>query len=421
MTFDSLWQDTAIASSPYAPLRDRIKVDVAIVGAGYTGLSAALHLCETGAKIAVLDAHEPGWGASGRNGGQVIPGLKYDPDELMRKFGPDLGPRLVDFVGGAPGFVFDLIEKHGMKCDHKRCGWIQPAHNTKMLDTLHQRARQWLSAGADVEVLEHEQLCNLLGTRSYVGGWLDRRGGSLNPLSFARSLASSAAARGVSIYPNTPAQSFVQRGAGYEITTPGGPVEAQQLVIATNGYTDNLLPGLRQTVIPAHSFQVCTGKIDRKTLDTILTQGHVASDSRRILLYFRKYDDRVLMGGVGSFDEPRDVSFFRHLEQALVTIFPQMGQCKFDHHWFGRVALTADFVPHLQEPLPGVFTALGYNGRGIAMATAMGSLLARRVNGEPAETLPFPTTRMTPIPFHGLRRLYVGAARTYYRIRDTLG
>ncbi|WP_164853743.1 NAD(P)/FAD-dependent oxidoreductase, partial [Paraburkholderia kirstenboschensis] len=177
----SLWAATAEPAVDTPPLDGSVTVDVAIVGAGYTGLSTALHLAEQGIRVCVIDANEPGW-ASGRNGGQVIPGLKYDPDELVRRYGPHDGDALVQMAGGAADSVFDLIERHGIRCNATRAGWIQPTHSSKLLGVLHARARQWESRGAPVELLDRTQIARRLGTDAFVGGWVDGRAGSVHPL-----------------------------------------------------------------------------------------------------------------------------------------------------------------------------------------------------------------------------------------------
>jgi len=416
--FKCVWEETAAAGDSFPPLTGRVTADVVVVGGGYTGLSAALHLAENGVNVVLIEAREPGWGASGRNGGQVIPGLKYDPPEMISKFGDDLGGRMAEFAGGAPGLVFDLIDRLGIDCDARRCGWIQPAHSSMLEDTLRRRAESWAARGADVEILDRARVGELLGTDAYMSGWLDRRGGSINPLGYARGLARAALAAGVTIHGSSPAQAIVRENGKFQVKCEHGHVEADQVVIATNGYTDNLYPTLKRTIIATHSFQVATDPLPEEIRRTILPQGHVSSDSRRVLLYFR-FDPagRFLMGGVGAAGEPDRHKQFAHLVRAARQIFPQL-TVPFSYHWYGKVALTRDFMPHLHELAPGLHSGLGYNGRGVAMGTAFGQLLARRVSGEPASALPFPTSDLRPIPFHFLRNIYVGAVRSYYRLRD---
>jgi glycine/D-amino acid oxidase-like deaminating enzyme len=417
----SLWAATAEPAVETPPLEASKRVDVAIVGAGYTGLSTALHLSELGIDVCVIDANEPGWGASGRNGGQVIPGLKYDPAELVRRFGPRDGETIVDMAGGAADTVFGLIGRHGIACDARRAGWIQPTHSTKLLDTLHARARQWEARGAQVELLDRAQITQRLGTEAFVGGWVDRRAGSVQPLSYARGLARAAMARGVSIHRATRAQKLEQRAGGWRIHTANGPaIDARQVLVATNGYSDSLWPGLAQSMIAANSFIVATRPLPADIGASILPGREVASDSRRLLLYFRRdAEGRLLMGGRGPFREPRGASDWAHLERAAQLLYPQLKEVEYEYRWAGRIGITRDFLPHVHLPVPGLTIALGYNGRGIAMATTLGKHLAAHLAGT-AQGLPLPPTSIKPIPLHALQRFYISAGVAWYGLLDAL-
>ncbi|AIO65873.1 NAD(P)/FAD-dependent oxidoreductase [Burkholderia oklahomensis] len=418
----SLWAATAPPGVDTPPLAESARADVAIVGAGYTGLSSALHLAERGATVRVIDAHEPGWGASGRNGGQVIPGLKYDPDELLRRFGPRDGEALIEMAGSAADIVFELIGKHAITCDATRAGWIQPTHSTALLGTLHARARQWEKRGAAVELLDREAVARRLGTHAFVGGWIDKRAGSVQPLAYARGLARAAQAAGATLHGGTRA-TRIERGAsgGWRIHTAHGPtIDAQQVLLATNGYTDGLWPGLAQSVIAANSFIVATEPLPDALARTILPGGEVASDSRRLLLYFRKdASGRLLMGGRGPFREPRGAADWAHLERSVKLMFPQLENVRHEYRWAGRIAITRDFLPHVHRPAPGLTIALGYNGRGIALATTLGRHLAAAMSGA-ARALPLAATQVRPIPLHALQRLYISAGVAWYGLLDAL-
>jgi glycine/D-amino acid oxidase-like deaminating enzyme len=417
----SLWAATAEAAVRTPPLDVSKRVQVAIVGAGYTGLSTALHLSELGVDVCVIDANEPGWGASGRNGGQVIPGLKYDPDELLRRFGPEDGDALVRMAGGAADTVFDLIERHGIACDATRAGWIQPTHSTRLLDTLHARARQWESRGARVELLDRAQIAQRLGTEAFVGGWVDRRAGSVQPLSYARGLARAALARGVAIHGTTVASRLEQRADGWRIHTAHGPaIDARQVLLATNGYSDSLWLGIAQSVIAANSFIVATKPLAASISASILPGREVASDSRRLLLYFRRDSEgRLLIGGRGPFREPRGAADWAHLERAARLLYPQLLDVEYEYRWAGRIAITRDFLPHVHLPAAGLTIALGYNGRGIAMATTLGKHLAAHLAGA-TRGLPLPPTSIRRIPLHALQRFYISAGVAWYGLLDAM-
>src|SRR5215472_11428509 len=253
----ALWSATSAPASPTPAFEESTSADVCIVGGGFAGLSTALHLAERGIRVVVLEAREPGWGASGRNGGQVIPGLKFDPDEITRMYGAERGQRVIEFAGGTADVVFDLIEKHHMDVPRLRNGWIQGAHTSASVDLVKSRAEQWSRLGAPVEFLDKSAVAGLLGTEKYLGGWLDRRGGAIQPLSYARGLARAALAAGARIYGETPATRLVRTGARWTVETGrGSTVTADRVVICTNGYSGDLWPELRQTAIPVNSYQV---------------------------------------------------------------------------------------------------------------------------------------------------------------------
>lgn len=417
----SLWHATAIPVAPSPALTESVTTDVLVIGAGFTGLSTALHLAELGVQAYVIEASQPGWGASGRNGGQVIPGLKYDPQELISRFGPEHGKALVDFAGSAADAVFELINRHGIACDPVRKGWIQTAHSDAMLKSVETRARQWMDQGAPVELLDSAEVSRRLGTSGFRGGWIDYRAGSVQPLSYARGLLMACRLAGVKVYGDSAATNLQRDGDGWRVTlATGATVRASRVVLATNGYTDNLWPGLKQTVLPAQSFLVATAPLPASVGDAILPNGEVSSDSRRLLVYFRRdAQGRFVLGGRGPFHDPSSVTDWKHVEHAMCLMFPQLKGVPIDYRWAGRVAVTADFLPHLHEPEPGIVMALGYNGRGVAMATAMGRALASYLTGND-NALPLPFTPVKPIPFHGLQRFYMAAGVAWYRFLDSL-
>lgn len=417
----SLWTATAPSGESFPELTGERTAEVIVVGGGYTGLSAALHMAEQGKDVALLEAAEPGWGASGRNGGQVIPGLKYDPDTLVEMFGPDLGPRVVKTVGAAADLVFTLIARHGIDCDARRPGWIQAAHSEKTLTTVHARALQWRRHGAEVELLDRAKVGALTGSSVFAGGWIDRRGGSIQPLGYARGLARAAAAAGARLFVESPALTVERDGEGWRVTTPKGSLKARQLVIGTNAYGNDLWPGLRQSVVPVFSFQVATAPLSETLRRSILPEGHSVSDTRNLLRYFRMdAAGRLVLGGRGPFTDTPEASDGAWQRDAVRAIYPQLDKVTYEYHWTGRVALTTDHLPHLHELAPGVHAGLGFNGRGVAMATMMGKLLAQRVCGAAAEEVDFPVLPLKPLPFHGFSRLAARLAVQYYRLRDML-
>jgi glycine/D-amino acid oxidase-like deaminating enzyme len=416
----SLWATTAAPAPETPPLAESGRADVVIVGGGFCGLSTALHLAERGIQPVVLEAREVGFGGSGRNGGQVIPGLKYDPADLMARLGRERGERLARFAGGTADTVFDLIAKHGMDVPYRREGWIQGAHTEAGLVEVERRASQWAELGAPTRVLDKAETDRLLGTERYLGGWLDGRGGAIQPLSYARGLARAALKAGAAIHGGSPVTELSRIGSGWIVkTAQGARLTTERVVLCTNGYTGPLWPGLAKTVIAANSFQVATVPLSDNLRRSILPEGQVSSDTRKLLLYFRlDHTGRLLMGGRGPFREPRSQSDWAHLERIIGKLFPQLNGIAFDHRWCGRVAITRDYLPHLHEPAPGLLIDLGCQGRGVGLQSALGRAMAAYIATGDADNLPLPLTPITPLPLHALHRLYVSAIIAWYRVSD---
>jgi glycine/D-amino acid oxidase-like deaminating enzyme len=418
----SLWVATARPPAATPPLDMSRRADVAIVGAGYSGLVAALQLAESGASVVVLESGEPGWGASGRNGGQVIPGLKADPDELVATYGVEAGEHLARIAGGAADTVFALIARHEIECEARQCGWIQPAFADADLGLIARRAEQWQRRGAPVEVLDRDTVRKLVGSPVYKGGWIDRRAGSLQPLSYSRGLARAAQKAGALVCGGSRVIALARDGDRWKVTTSHGPtVSAERVLLATNGYTDALWPRLRQSVIAANSFQVATERLPDALRRSVLPEGHVASDTRKLLLYYRcDHHGRLIMGGRGPFREPAGPRDYRHLERVIGMLFPQLEGTRCEFYWSGRIALTRDHVPHVHQPAPGLSILLGYNGRGVAMATTLAALVAKNIIAPADNPLPLPITDIRPIPLHSLHRIYATAILQTYRLGDYL-
>jgi glycine/D-amino acid oxidase-like deaminating enzyme len=393
-----------------------------VVGAGYTGLSTALHLSEAGRAVVVLDSHRVGDCASGRNGGQVIPGLKYDPDDLEEMFGGELGAKLVATVAAGPDLVFDLIRRHGIDCQPVRNGWLQLATSEATLRPLLKRVRQWRGRGAAVDLIYDAETARLTGSQRYCGGLLDRRGGTVHPLKYVHGLATAVERAGGRLFTDSAAVRLVRAGGEWQVFTADGSVTSPQVVLATNAYSDEFVGALRRTFVAVPSLQVATAPLSPDLLRGILPERQSVSDTWRLLRYFRlDGSGRLVMGSRGAFGRTSPVDAARPLYRAVREIYPQLAGVSFDFHWSGWVAITPDHLPHLHEVAPGVVAGLGYNGRGVAMATTMGALLAKHVLGEPATELGFPVTPIRPMKLHSLSRWGAAAAIQYLRLLDACG
>lgn len=416
----SLWFATAAPAPQTEVLSQDHHCDVAVIGGGFAGLSTALHLAQRNIKTTLLEAREIGFGASGRNGGQVIPGLKYDPDDMIKKYGTERGQQLIKFAGATADPVFDLITRHKMDVPHVRNGWIQGAHTQAALGLAHKRAEQWGRHGAPVRYLDQAQTQQLLGTERYLGGWIDKRAGAVQPLSFIRGLANAAIDAGARVHTDSPVKSLsLQNGKWHVLTNNGASITADRVVMCTNAYGADLWPNLKTTIIDANSFQIATAPLPDHIKRTILPQGHVCSDTRNLLLYFRlDHEGRLLMGGRGPFREPKGKADWAHLERVMHKMFPQVKGQAIAFRWCGRVAITRDYLPHLHEPAPGLLIDIGCMGRGVGLQTSMGIAMAHYIASGDKLALPFPITEAKSFPLYGLRRLYVNAVVTWYRIND---
>jgi glycine/D-amino acid oxidase-like deaminating enzyme len=415
----NLWEETAVAAPATPPLEGSTKADVAIIGAGYHGLSASLHLAEAGVAVVVLDAEAPGWGASGRNGGQIIPGLKYDPDELEARFGKEAGERLWRFASGTADTIFDLIERHQLRAEARRTAWVQAIHSEKAAVRARARAAQWQRRGAPVDYLGAAATAAVVGNDRYVGAFVDRRAGALHPLSYARELARAAIGKGARIHGGSRVRAITRDGR-WRVTTERGHVDCEAVLVCTNAYSNGLVDGLGRSIVAANSLQIATAPLPGSVRRSILPGGEVMSDTRNIIRYYRlDRDGRLIMGGRGPYREPGPERDWAHLKRDVHDLFPALRRIEFTHRWGGRVAIHPDYLPHLHEPVPGLMTAIGCQGRGIGWQTAMGIEFARRALDRTHE-MPLPFAPIRPIPLHAFKAVGTSAVIAFYRALDAL-
>jgi glycine/D-amino acid oxidase-like deaminating enzyme len=416
----SLWAATAPPPPATAALAGEARADLCVVGAGYTGLSCALHAAEAGLSVIVLEAAEIGWGASGRNNGQVIPTLsRMDPDDIVAAL-PEKGEAFVALVRDSAALVFDLIRRHGIEAEAVQNGWVQPAHRESRLRLSERRVRQWQARGAPVELVDRRRMAEIAGTDHWHGGWLNRTGGRINPLGFARGLAAAAIRAGAAIHTQSPARSVERHGAHWKVATPRGHVLADKLVLATHAYGRDLWPGLSGEVIPVRSYQLATEPVSDNVFRSILPEGHALSDTRGDL-YFYRFDAnrRLVTGGALMLAAGYDARIRRRIAERAARVFPQLGTPRFDYVWHGHIGVNRDRLPHIHELTAGVYAWTGCNGRGVALATAIGREFARAAAGVPMRELPLPLSAVKPIPAHGLARVLAPLAVGLYRWRDS--
>ena len=418
----SLYADTAVPSVATPALDVDKKVSVAIIGGGFAGLSTALHLAEQGTDAIVLESREPGWGASGNNGGQLNPGLKLDPDTVEATFGADLGRRMIAFAYNTPVFTLELIRRLAIACEARQNGTLRAAYQESHAAAVETTAQQCIRRGMPVTVLDRNALREVTGTDRYIRAMFDSRGGDVQPLSYARGLARTALAAGAAIHGQTPALSLRRESGRWHIETPRAVVRAEKVLIATNGFTGDLWPGLCRTIVPIFSSIAATEPLAEIIARQVMPTRSVLYESGHITVYYRlDASNRLLMGGRGPMRWIRDPSAVAYLVRYALKLWPALEGVKWTHGWNSRLAMTADHYPHVHEPAPGVLAYLGCNGRGVALASAMGQQLAKRLIGGETVTIDMPVTSIKPIRFHAFWPLAVRSAVLYGRIRDSLG
>jgi glycine/D-amino acid oxidase-like deaminating enzyme len=417
----SLWAATTARPEPYPLLHGRVDTDVCIIGGGFMGLSAALALAERGTHVALLEAAEIGWGASGRNNGLVAPGLKRDPWQVRRMLGAERGGRLLKFSGAAPDRVFDLIDEHGIDCDANRDGWIQAAHSRLAKRVVERRAAEWQSLGVEADMLAPADVADELGTDIYKGACRYASGGSINPLAYAHGLAQAASIAGALLHEQSPAIRIERQQGRWIVVSSYGAVVARHLLCCTNAYNENI-ERLHGTALPLRTAQVATRPLPQDLAATILPGAAAASDTRRLLTSFRlTADRRLIMGGASATAGDEHPGLMRRLHQAASARFDGILPAHWEFGWSGYLALTRNHLPRIDEVDENFLAGIGCNGRGIAMATAMGQTLAELVGGASPHESDVPVGKPGRIVGFGLRRLGVAVGVTGNRLLDRVG
>jgi len=332
------------------------------------------------------------------------------------------GEEFVSLIRDSADLVFALIARHGIECEAVQAGWIQPAHRAGRVRLSEKRAEQWGRRGAPVEVLDRAATARITGSEMWYGGWVNRSGGRINPLAYARGLAAAALAHGAAIFTDTPALMLERAGTAWRVTTPGGAITADRVILATNAYSGDLWPGLKQTVVPVRSYQMATAPLSENVRRSILPEGHALSDTRGDLYFFR-FDagGRLVTGGALAIAAGHERRLRARIGRRLEAVFPQLEAPHFDFIWHGYVGITPDRLPHVHELAPGILAWVGCNGRGIALATAIGQVLAAASQGTPLASLPVPMSKLRPLPAHGIARRLAPAMLLLYRWRDRRG
>jgi len=418
----SYYAATAEGLAAYPALSGAHSCDVVIVGGGYTGLSAALHLAERGFKVILLEARRAGWGASGRNGGQLHSGQRRDQAELEAMVGRDDAQRLWRIGEEAKALVIDLIRRHDIACDLK-FGLLHADHKRRFV--AHSRAY--------VEKLRHdygyknatfvdrEEIRAMVASESYHGGWLDRGAGHLHPLNLALGIARAAASAGAALHEMSRVTRIAE-GDPVRVETGEARVSARFLILACNGYFDGLAPRVERRVMPLNNFMLATERLGEEVARALIRDDVAVADSRFVVNYFRLSPDRRLLFGGGetySSRFPKDIAGI--VRRRMLTIFPQLSAARIDHAWGGTLAITPRRLPYFARLSPNVLVAAGYSGHGVGLATLGGQILAEAVDGTLGR---FDVMARLPVPaFPGgrvMRWPTLVAAMSWFALRDRL-
>ncbi|TWE10258.1 NAD(P)/FAD-dependent oxidoreductase [Rudaeicoccus suwonensis] len=404
MKLISYWQDTTAPPGDFRKIPVPENVDVAIVGAGLTGLSAALELARGGATVAVLEAHHVGWGASNRNAGMATTGLAIGFGQAVKRYGRDRAVEYYLEYDKAISTVESLVHEHSIDCDFTRSGKLSLALTPRDVAAMRTTQRAIASIGAlpDLMVLGPDEVGKEIGSHYYHGGMVDPLGAGLHVGKFVSGLAVAAVAAGATICEDSPVVSLSREGARHVVQTTRGVVSAKEVLIATSGYTSALTPWLQRRVIPVGSFVICTEPLGDALAADVLPHRRMASDAKMLTYYFRLTpDNRLLFGGRARFalsSPDSDQRSAQILRSAMVEIFPQLGDRRIDYTWGGLVDISMDQMVHVGEH-SGVHYSLGYSGHGVQMATHSGQQIARKLLGLRAD-LPFSGIAFRPVPGH---------------------
>lgn len=381
---------TGVDDPPTRVLTGYERVDVAIVGAGLTGLSAALHAARLGMSVAVVEANGIGTGASGRSFGQVVPYLKHEPGHALKLFGPALGERLVTAAASGPDFVFRLIETYQIACEAVQGGLIFAAHSSEGLERLTQRAAFWRKRGATVDILDRERTSQAIGGGDYPGALLDHRGGTLNSFAFTVGLARAAAMNGVRLFCGSPAELISRHGAtGWKLKTGSGALIADKILICTNAYRNDLAPGVGAHVLPIRVHQAASEPLPAEIASTILPGGRALTDTRRLPSGVRVTKDGRLVVTIEGPLFSTGGADLKHAAERISRLFPHLGRVVWQSSWSGWIDMAPDQYPRIVEAAPGIMVGIGLSGRGLALGPLLGRDLAHRAAGAHPDELAF--------------------------------
>ncbi|PWR01656.1 FAD-dependent oxidoreductase [Meridianimarinicoccus roseus] len=388
---ETLWAESCSERVEAPPLDRSARVDLAIIGGGFTGCAAALEAARTGACVALLEAGEIGQGASGRNVGLVNAGLWLPPDTILAQMGAGPGRRLIDALACAPDRVFELISRHDIACEPVRAGTLHCAHAPGALPALADRLRQGNRLGAPLRLLDAAETAARTGTAAFHGALLDPRAGTVQPLAYCRGLARAAAQAGARLHGTTPVTALARDDAadGWRLEAGGHSLRARRVLLATNAYHGGMAAPLRPEFVTVRYSQFATAPLPPELRRSVLAGGEGAWDTALVMSSFRcDAQGRLVLGGMGDAAGPTGPVHRAWARGRLAALFPQLAEQPFAHVWSGRIAMTGDHLPRIVAFGPGALACFGYSGRGIAPGTVFGTAAARALLLDETDGLP---------------------------------
>ncbi|MFO1091497.1 MAG: FAD-binding oxidoreductase [Hyphomicrobiales bacterium] len=413
------YQATAHPYAPFLALEGDLSVDAIVIGAGFTGLSAALELRAKGMTVAVLEAQTIGWGATGRNGGQICTGYSPGMEKFEKALGRADAQVCFDIAEEAKALLVSRIQRFAIDCD-LTWGYLVAAARPGQLKGLEEEQAQLRSYGYDkTSILTKAEFEQRVGSKIYHGALADRGAGHFHPLNYAIGLAEAARKAGAQIFEHTPALA-VEDGAPAKVRTPRGTVTAKAVIVACNAYLGRLLPEAASKIMPVASYVVATEQMDAARAATIMRTRDAVADANFVVDYFRMtVDNRLLFGGRCSYSgiDPKDLA--ANMRPRILKVFPQLGDVKIDYAWGGYIAITHNRLPDARRIGKAIYYTQGYSGQGVVLSNIFGKMMAEAVAGEASRFDIFSKIRHAPFPGGAmLRRPALTLGMLYYRVRD---